>query len=375
MCYASLLLSFNLHAALPEYFYKHFTGIMQGKIGIEMDLQRKGEFVSGSYFYKATGKLMEITGQINDDGVIDLEEYEQETNTGNLHLIFFTNNNLSGTWTDLRKTISLKIELVEDYSSSVCFKSIFLNEAHQLIKGKPEPAASSTMLILYPSGCSNKFEINKLRNIILSQCLGKDSDTANLNKSFEQYNKNFFKDYLNVKDVDIDSEKKTTDAEETDESEATENAYNWYNNLSMSIILNNKEVLSFALTSDDYTGGAHGNYNISYYNFSFVKGDTLNLKDILKPEFERQLSKIIMGKLSEQANKEGKKQIPLSKAGYFRDTIPYNNNFYLRPTGIGFVYNPNEIAPSAMGMPEVFIPFSELRPLLKAESPISSMIK
>ena len=49
------------------------------------------------------------------------------------------------------------------------------------------------------------------------------------------------------------------------------------------------------------------------------------------------------------------------------DHIEMNDNFYLMPNGIGFYYNPYEVAAYAVGTTDLFIPFSEIQAFLQPE--------
>jgi hypothetical protein len=47
------------------------------------------------------------------------------------------------------------------------------------------------------------------------------------------------------------------------------------------------------------------------------------------------------------------------------DEIEVTDNFFLTGKGICFVYQPYEIGPFSMGEQEIYIPFSDIRNLLK----------
>ncbi len=51
----------------------------------------------------------------------------------------------------------------------------------------------------------------------------------------------------------------------------------------------------------------------------------------------------------------------------FEDHISFNDNFFVTGKGIGFINNPYEIAAYVYGEIRLFIPFSEIRSLLKQE--------
>ena len=52
-----------------------------------------------------------------------------------------------------------------------------------------------------------------------------------------------------------------------------------------------------------------------------------------------------------------------------------NNDFYLCPMGIGFVFDPYEIGPYVMGFVEVFVPFKEIAPAIRTDGPLQAFAK
>jgi hypothetical protein len=60
---------------------------------------------------------------------------------------------------------------------------------------------------------------------------------------------------------------------------------------------------------------------------------------------------------------------PLSKQLFVRK-MPVTHNVFLAPGGVVFIYQPYEIASFAQGEIRVFLPFSELRPLLREGLPL-----
>jgi hypothetical protein len=55
----------------------------------------------------------------------------------------------------------------------------------------------------------------------------------------------------------------------------------------------------------------------------------------------------------------------LQEGGFFENTITIPENFFIVPGGLGFHWDPYEIAPYAMGPIEITIPFEKLQNVLK----------
>jgi hypothetical protein len=116
-------------------------------------------------------------------------------------------------------------------------------------------------------------------------------------------------------------------------------------------------------TRDYYLGGAHGLKEKQYFLFDMVKIKTISLDELIRENTYPTLQRLIAARLREQAGI--KRNTPLSQGGFFTDMPELTENFFLTPEGIGFHWNPYEIAPYSMGSVEVVIPYDELIDVLR----------
>jgi hypothetical protein len=138
---------------------------------------------------------------------------------------------------------------------------------------------------------------------------------------------------------------------------------NWYLGARMIDTAGTDKILCFKQTFDMFTGGAHGSYYENFYNFNAETGDSIGLSDILKPGFEKELQALVVSKFrKDQKIPEGQS---LTEAGLFSDTLSYNDNFLITKEGLTFHYNIYEIWSYAQGTADVFIPYSDLKAILK----------
>jgi hypothetical protein len=56
--------------------------------------------------------------------------------------------------------------------------------------------------------------------------------------------------------------------------------------------------------------------------------------------------------------------IPLTEQGFFENSVDKLEDFFLTPQGLGFQWDPYEIAPYTMGIIELVIPYDELTGML-----------
>lgn len=122
--------------------------------------------------------------------------------------------------------------------------------------------------------------------------------------------------------------------------------------VSYEITLNEANLLSVNITYYEFTGGAHGTYELVNYTFNTKTGQKLTLKDLFVPEFN--YKEFIEGMIV--------KEIKANKSEYFDDaiqTLPQSNFFfYLEPENIVVYYGLYEITPYCNGIPKFSLPLS-----------------
>ncbi|GHT67506.1 hypothetical protein FACS1894110_13120 [Spirochaetia bacterium] len=108
----------------------------------------------------------------------------------------------------------------------------------------------------------------------------------------------------------------------------------------------------------EYTGGAHGNFLIDYFVIDPAVAKRLTLDDILKTEARP----LVLARIEEALRnmRELKDGEPLTKGGFFEETVNIPDNFFLSPEGLGFLWNIYEIAPYAYGPIEVILPYEKV---------------
>lgn len=135
----------------------------------------------------------------------------------------------------------------------------------------------------------------------------------------------------------------------------------WEAYLNESIYRKDTALVSIGITTEIFTGGAHGYKSLHFLNFDPQTGETLAWKDILTPDFKDYVEK-----------KFRKEQDIPADAGINSTGFWFENDTFHLPTNIGFtdehvilVYNSYEIAPYAAGDFYMEIPLEEVRSFLK----------
>ncbi len=120
------------------------------------------------------------------------------------------------------------------------------------------------------------------------------------------------------------------------------------------VIYQSSSVVCLAINGYTNTGGAHGNMNITLYNFDAQTGEILELEDLINDISDfTELVKIHFKKETESNNEEGITDYFFGDEFHLPDNIGFNDD------GILILYNVYEIASYAQGITEFTIPFEE----------------
>ncbi|RYU95530.1 DUF3298 and DUF4163 domain-containing protein [Emticicia agri] len=124
-------------------------------------------------------------------------------------------------------------------------------------------------------------------------------------------------------------------------------------------------VISLYYNESTYTGGAHGNYTTSYYNFDATTGKLLALQEIVSDTVA--LNKLAEVKFKAEETKMAKENgMEFKMEDYFfpENKFILSQNIGITKDGLRLLYNPYEVASYARGMIVLDIPWIELKGIL-----------
>jgi hypothetical protein len=116
------------------------------------------------------------------------------------------------------------------------------------------------------------------------------------------------------------------------------------------------------------TGGAHGNGRRVFLIFNERTGEEMMLSDLFRPGAEEELTR----RIKEQLRARGGGR-DLAEQGYWEPEIRAQN-LYITREGLGFHYNPYEIAAYVKGPTDVRFTFGELRQLVRPDGPLAPLL-
>ena len=210
-------------------------------------------------------------------------------------------------------------------------------------------------------------EVNVLldENAVIELNIPKANENSAIGRSINAVIENHIANALNFNEEDSNSItlEEAIKGFKTDyidfKTDFNESALVWEATFDGEIIYQTEDILSIALSSYTNTGGAHGNTNITLYNFNPQTGDVYTINDIVKNE--KELTALVKTYFA--------KELQLEPQDSFEDFF-FGKEFHL-PANIGFndeglliLYNTYEIASYNQGITEFTIPTDVVKHVL-----------
>jgi hypothetical protein len=363
-------------AEKPAHFCRHYAGAINGTIRIRMNLcahpdgnaeKRDSAALAGSYFYESKGMLLYLSGAANGDGSFTLTETNDlQKETGRI-VGKIDGKTVSGQWKSIDGKKSLNVELKEDYSDAVELKTIYVDEVHKYKNSKAGPELRMTWLVVQPASSDCPADCQKVKGSVLKTLFGKDyvqgtDMQGNMRKVAAGIVKAFDDDNAEIE-------------KEPGSSEDRRPANDWSTEWEVRPVFNDYNILTLDFYNTEYSGGAHPSYYDTFAVYDSKTGEKITMDQIFKDGTAAALSKLMIKKLDAYFKKliddyKGLKDVLMD--GDLKAVKP-NDNFFVTKGGVGFHFNIYEITPYAVGSFDAFIPFNELKGLLKENSPISHL--
>ncbi|MDR2468462.1 MAG: RsiV family protein [Spirochaetaceae bacterium] len=118
-----------------------------------------------------------------------------------------------------------------------------------------------------------------------------------------------------------------------------------------------------------YDGGAHGMQEKEFFVLDTHALNRLRFSELFMPAAMNELKKIMETTLkktfAERLGMSAKPETSLQMLGFFENSIEIPaENFFVTPAGLGFAWNPYQVAPYSYGIIEVELPYQNIHHLL-----------
>lgn len=254
-----------------------------------------------------------------------------------------------------------------DKENEIRFDSLRVHETYHLLGDSTNPYCTLEAFFIFPSAYKNPETLHKLSRHFIQSFFGEDETASTPKEAMDQYVAKYIADYREL-ESDFTEEMETTGKKPPQES--------WYAYYEMStneILYNKCDLLSYTVTVEYYTGGAHGGHGYNNYVLSLVTGEELEEDDLFIANFQDELADLIVETIASDNHVTAPNE--LENIGYFNVKEIYpNNNFYVNEEGITYTFNEYEIAAFYIGKIDVFLPYDKIRHLLREDSPVAPLI-
>lgn len=182
----------------------------------------------------------------------------------------------------------------------------------------------------------------RLINATLMEVVLKQSSELSIDEAVERY--------IAEKKADFQEEDVTTDL---------------YDHLTGRAEYGMRNIITYRLTEDTYTGGAHPFCVTTIFTFDAMTGEYLSLEQVFPSSTHEALTELLTQKLIKNLGKETLEEI--QEDGYLEMMEMFvSNNFALRTDSVEFYYNPYDIAPYACGPSSICLSYESVKPYISA---------
>ena len=251
--------------------------------------------------------------------------------------------------------------------NDIKFDSIKVDKTYHLLDNPENPNCNLQLNFIFPAQYPDKEILKNIQQQFVFSYFGESYESLTPQEAVAKYTEDYLKTYK-----DLEAEFKAELEKKNDSPVGA-----WFSYFEMSsdnIVYNQNDILSYIVKFENYTGGAHGSHSVNNHVVNLKNGTLITEEEIFVDDYQDQLAQIIIDKIAGQNNVENPKD--LENIGFFSvEEIFPNGNFLIDGKGITYTYNEYEIAAYVVGATNVFLPFEEIRMLLKPDSPISKLIE
>lgn len=250
--------------------------------------------------------------------------------------------------------------------NDIRFDSITVEKIYHLLDNPDNPNCDLEIKFVYPQAYADEAILEKLRKQFVVSYFGEDYEDL----SPEEATRRYTDDYLSAyKDLEEDYKDDLANADKRPVGAW----YSYYEMSSNTIAFNQADIISYTVSFENYTGGAHGAHAYNNHVLNLRTGRPITEEEIFVEDYQDSLARILVDRIARQNNLTDIKE--LEDIGFFNvDEIYPNGNFLVDEEGITYSFNEYEIAAYVVGVTNVRLPYQDIRHLLKDESPIAHLI-
>jgi hypothetical protein len=251
--------------------------------------------------------------------------------------------------------------------NNIRFDSISVDKTYHMLDQPDNPDCNLQVKFVYPVTFGNKEVLSRIKEHFIASCFGDMYEELTPEQAVDEYVNIYLEDYKSLEGDFKEEKEKSKDA-------PVASWFSYYEILSDEITFNKANLLSYTINFENYTGGAHGAHTHTNVVLNLKTGEIVTEDDIFIEGYQDALALMLVDKIAKQNEVENARE--LESIGFFSaDEIFPNGNFLIDEEGITYYFNEYEIAAYVVGTTRVKLLYSDIKPLLRKDSPVSTLIR
>ncbi len=355
-------------APAPAKFTATFLGTIDGRLNVQVELERNGADLSGAYFYERAGamnlaeKTLTLKGKIDRNGSVTLGETvynaqmdkEQRTGefTGRLEAVSTGGEPLlrfTGAWTGARDSRPLNVVLRELRFDLGGLKLADKRATQASRKLNYRLQTSLPQLTGADAARADKF------NQAVADLLA--ARTGEFKKLAEEMSRD-----------DAQLAAQAAPAEKASGPAVARSPYEM--EVRYTVAAASPDFISILFFVYEYTGGAHPNTTTTAFNYDLTRNQPVRLADLFDPKADhlKILSEYSIRELKKLKTVDGAEEGAGPKAENFA-------SWNITPGGLRITFDRYQVAAYAAGDHEVLIPFAVLKPIARPDGLLGPFVR
>jgi hypothetical protein len=339
---------------LPENKYIHFEGSMGQKKYMILDLHKFSDSIFGTYYNQIEGQLHYFSGKTQPQSRF----FTTEPNGDSLNGEFVNLHNITGYVYDRESKSKSNFSFTEtDYFGSMLFKADRNIRTYGFSDKPLYPTFKVDLMLLFPEGNVNKLVEDSVQDYIIGYYFGQNI-VFNSNDNMLKFLSNNY--YLNY-----------AAHYKTNAFDYRSSLLKWSALQDVQILFNENFVLTFCLKQNTSNWLPETIWDKIYFVINLKTCNKITPDEIFVTGYKEKLRNLITARLKQQFNIT----TSLQTEGFYKQAVNKFDNLFVSREGVGFHYNPGDLAPDIFGEIDVFLSFDELKDILLPKGIIYTLVQ
>jgi hypothetical protein len=339
--------------AIPENKYIHFEGNIGEKKNMVLDLHKFGDSIFGSYYSLINGQPHYFVGKTFHS----VRFWATEKNGDSINGEFISNKIISGYMSNNKGASKKTFMFAEtDYFGSMTFEASSYSRTYAFSDKPLYPPYKVDLHYLYPVENINQPVEDSVQDYIIGYYFGKNVTFSSTGEMLKLLSDNCYQSYFKHY--------------KTNAFDYRSSLLKWSNFQDIQILFNENFILVFCIKQTTSNWEKETLWDKIYFVINLKTGNRIYPDNIFISGYNDKLKKLLTDKLQVQFNIT----TSLQNEGFYKSQVKRYDNLYVNREGIGFHYNPGEIAPTIFGEIDISLTFDELKEILNPKGIVFTLV-